>query len=141
VPWNNSSLTEPVYLERPAITIMAADETAEQPVAPTLAEKTAEPAPPAVSEADLANNVAKLIAAAFEKPEPVPIGVGAVAVLANFPRLRGEEGVRVELAKAPASGVFYLSSEPLTDGSIVTPVNLTQVTYQPSIGSEANQIP
>jgi TPR repeat protein len=141
VPWNNSSLTEPVYLARPSITIAAADEATEEPAAQAQTATKVEPAAPAVTDHDLANDVAKLITVAFEKPAAVPIGVGAVAVLANFPLLRGEPGVQIALAKAPSSGVLYLNSEPLTEGSVLKPTNLPEVKYEPSLGTEGATIP
>jgi len=138
VPWNNSSLTEPVYLARPSITIVAADEAIEQPAIQSSPAKKSEPA---VSQHDLAQDVAKLITVAFEKPAAVPIGVGAVAVLGKFPLLRGEAGVEVKLARAPSAGVLYLNSEPLTEGSVLKPANLPQVKYEPSIDSQGKTLP
>jgi TPR repeat protein len=141
VPWNNSSLTEAVYLARPSITIAAADDTSEEPSVENAPKSEVQAAAPAVTDQDLAGNVAKLITVAFEKPAPVPIGVGAVAVLANFPMLRGEAGVQVELAKAPSAGVLYLNAAPLTEGSLLKPASLPLIKYEPSIGSEGATIP
>jgi TPR repeat protein len=140
-PWTSYTLVEPLYLAKPSVVIAAANDAA----AGTKTGKTVviEPAPAepaAIAGSDLAKNVAELMDEAFAKPRPVPIGVGPVAMLGDFPLFRGEPNVQVELAQTPSSGVLYLDGSALLAGSVLKPGNLRQVTYEPALGSEGSPV-
>ena len=134
VPWNNSSLTEAIYLAPPSV------EEAKPGAAPEQEESDSVQAPEPQTTADLVNTIAGLLDDALDKPASMPIGVGAIAVLPDFPLLRGDSKVSIKLVRAPSHGVLYLNAEPLIEGSLLQPSSLRQIKFEPSIGSERSAV-
>jgi TPR repeat protein len=139
-PWSSSTLVEPVFLAQPAILIAFDEEqpqTSQQPsvIVNSNEENAAQPAPSEPPNST-AVQLASLIGEAFEKPQRIPIGVGAVAMLGNLPVLRAQSAARIEFQKLPEKGVVYLDGKALTQGAVVDEEALKKVSFEPSIGSE-----
>ncbi len=82
--------------------------------------------------------IAELLTASLAKPRRIPIGVGQVAMLNDFPIIRAASGAQIEVAAAPKSGVMYFDGKALVEGDVIDQDSLRKVTYEPSIGSENN---
>ena len=137
-PWTSFTLIEPLYLARPAIMVSAVEEDVTVPA--VVIGAAPEPEPTTITQSGLAQDVAELMGKAFVEPQPVPIGVGAVAMLGDFPILRGDPGIQVELSQLPSAGVLYLNGDALTEGALLAPGNLRQVRYEPALGSEGSAV-
>jgi TPR repeat protein len=131
-PWASITLVEPLYLARPAIVVSAVPDDIAKPAV------RIEEAP--ADSVNLASGVVEFMQGVLDKPLPVPIGVGAVALLDPLPKYRGETGVQVELSRPPSSGVLYFDGAPLLSGSLLKAVDLPKVSYEPSLGSEKSAI-
>lgn len=137
-PWTSYTLVEPLYLARPAVMATADDtQKVEQPASTNTQSQTEISQPPAVN---LAQGIADYLGESFAKPQRIPIGVGAVAMLDGMPIMRGDSGVQVNLAQAPSQGVLYLDGAALTEGSTVAATRLREVAYEPSLGSQGTEI-
>lgn len=149
-PWSSSTLVEPIFLALPSIIIAADEQQDDSSTTPTIiissnddnaggdpAVTKPEPAPedPGASQSSTVQ-IAGLIGDVFQKPQQVPIGVGAVAMLDDLPILRGSSSVRVELNKVPEKGVLYLDEKPLIAGSVIDHESLKKISFEPAIGSE-----
>lgn len=139
-PWMSDTLAQPVYLAKPVIMISAAQPAAEskQPVVKIGSATTAQDATTvaASSAAGTTVQVASLLEENFNQPRRVPIGVGQVAILGDFPVIRAATGAQIEIGAAPKSGVMYLDGKPLGEGDVIDQAALGKVTFEPSIGSE-----
>ncbi len=135
-PWSFNALAEPIYLAKPAITIAAVEPDAAPDSgiqigsAPVQEEQTPKPAD------STSVQVAALLQETFSKPQRVPIGVGQVVMLNEFPIIRAATGTRIEILKAPAQGVMYLDGKAVTEGDVISQDQLRSVSYEPSLGSE-----
>jgi TPR repeat protein len=132
-PWSTSTLVEPVYLSRPVIRI-ASSAMASSGVKVGTAPAAEQPA--AAPQKDTSVQVAGLLAETFAKPRRVPIGVGQVAMLNDFPVIRAANGTQIEITSAPKTGVMYLDGKALGEGDSIDQNALRKVTFEPSIGSE-----
>jgi TPR repeat protein len=133
---------EPVFLAQPSLLIAFDDEpqqeTSEATVVAsnettTVENSTQQSEPPVQSTAA---QLASLISEAFEKPQRVPIGVGAIAMLGNLPIIRAQSAARIEFEKLPDKGVLYLDGKAIKKGAVIDEEALKKVTFEPSIGSE-----
>jgi TPR repeat protein len=136
-PWSVDTLAQSVYLAKPVIRIVAA--------MPAQTTKTAAvqigPAPRQGQDAgataeDAPVQVAALLGETFNKPRRVPIGVGQVAMLDDFPLVRAATGAQIQITAAPSFGAMYLNGKPLAEGDVVDQNAIRAVTFEPSIGSE-----
>ncbi len=136
-PWSTSTLVQPIFLARPAIRIVAA-----MPVqtASNVAVKIG-PAPKQGSDAATTPEeppvqIAASLGETLSTPRHVPIGVGQVALLDDFPLVRAATGAQIQIAAAPSFGTMYLNGKPLSDCDVVDQNAIRNVTFEPSIGSE-----
>lgn len=134
-PWSSSTLPEPVFLAKPLIRIAAAQpelsNTAGLKIGAAKSQDVA-----SNEQSSTATQIASLLGTTLSKPQRVPIGVGQVALLGDFPIIRAATGAQIEVTAAPKSGVMYLDGKPLGEGDVVDQDSLRKVTYEPSIGSE-----
>ncbi|WP_158554887.1 caspase family protein [Methylovirgula sp. 4M-Z18] len=136
-PWSESTLVQPIFLARPAIRIIPA-----MPVqtASNVSVKIG-PAPKQGPDAivpteDAPVQIAASLGETLSTPRRVPIGVGQVALLGDFPLVRAATGAQIQIASAPSFGTMYLDGKPLAEGDIVDQNAIRNVTFEPSIGSE-----
>lgn len=136
-PWANITLTQAVYLAKPAIRIVAAQPadagktvTVQVGAAPQQGDKAEQVA------SDTSTQIAALLEETFNEPHRVPIGVGQVAMLGDFPIIRAATGAQLEISKVPPSGVLYLDGKPLAEGDVLDQNSVRNVTFEPAIGSE-----
>jgi len=136
-PWSTSTLAQPIFLARPAIRIVAAMPAK---TAINMAVKIGpapKQGPDAVASAeDAPVQIAGSLGETLSTPRRVPIGIGQVALLADFPLVRAATGAQIQIAAAPSFGTMYLNGSPLAEGDIVDQNAIRNVTFEPSIGSE-----
>ncbi len=140
-PWSNNTLTQPVYLAKPLIRISAkpvdaSTKTASIKIGSAPKQEVATAQNTQVQ--DTPTQIAAFLEESFTKPQRVPIGVGQVAMLGDFPIVRAATGAQIQLAAAPKSGVMYLDGKALAEGDVVDQDSLRKITYEPSIGSQQN---
>jgi TPR repeat protein len=135
-PWTSNTLGEPVFLAKPLIRIAAAQSQASAGASGLKVGST--PAKDSVQAATSGTSaqIAELLSESLSKPHRVPIGVGQVAMLADFPIIRAATGAQIEISAAPKSGVMYLEGKALGEGDVIDQDALRKVTFEPSIGSE-----
>jgi uncharacterized caspase-like protein len=134
-PWASSTLVEPVYLALPTIMIASQESEPQVVQVPAITVDNTGQAEEQVVTAS-SEGLAQHLQQVFAKPQPVPIGVGPVALLGDLPVLRSGAGTRVELARSPAAGVLYLDGQPLLEGSSLDEASLRKVSFEPAIGTE-----
>lgn len=137
-PWTSEALAKPVFLSRPAIRIVAVGDQVATAKVPAVkvgsaasTDANGAQTPPTAPE----NQIATILQAAFSKPQRVPIGVGQVAMLDQFPIVRGTASAQIELSAVPKSGVLYLDGKPLGDGDVLDEEALRKVTFEPAVDS------
>ena len=128
-PWTSITLVEPLFLTRPALAVAEVTTKTEQ-----------EPEPGALQPEDLAKELAAIMTKAFAASPKVPIGVGAVAMLSEMPILRGAPAIAIELTQTPKAGVLYLEGTAVTAGAELTPANLAKLSFEPSLGSQGQEM-
>ena len=136
-PWSSNSLAQPVYLAKPIIQISAlqpANTGASSGV--KIGSAVTQNSAAAQSAPDTSNQIATLLQQSFSRPQRVPIGVGQVAMLVDFPIIRAATGAQIEISSAPKSGIMYLDGKPLGAGDVLDDEALRKITFEPSIGSE-----
>ncbi len=139
-PWTSITLAQPVFLAKPVIRITAPAANVAVAKAPAVKIGSA-PSQDSVAETenkDTAAQVAALLETTFSKPHRVPIGVGQIAMLDDFPTIRAASGAQIEITTAPKSGVMYLDGSALSEGDVIDQDSLRKVKFEPSIGSEGN---
>ncbi len=136
-PWTSITLAKPVFLAKPVISITAAlPQVAIK--APTVKIGSA-PSQDSIAETekkDTPAQVAALLESTLSKPHLVPIGVGQIAMLGDFPTIRAATGAQIEVTVAPSSGVMYLDGTALGEGDVIDQDSLKKIKFEPSIGSE-----
>ncbi len=136
-PWSISTLTQPVYLAKPVIRIAAAVPTGPTTnVAVKIGAAPRQTPDTGATVQDTPVHVAALLGETLSQPRRVPIGVGQVAMLDDFPLVRAATGAQIQITAAPRFGTMYLNGAPLTEGDIVDQNAIRSVTFEPSIGSE-----
>jgi TPR repeat protein len=133
-PWSSDSLGQTVFFKRPAVKLAPA-ETAVASKEPAL-KIAAAPSQdaPAVATAP-ANQIAEILSQALSQPRRVPIGVGQVAMLDNFPIVRAAGADQIEVTAVPKAGMLYLDGNPLSEGDVLNGEALRKVTFEPAIDS------
>jgi TPR repeat protein len=81
------------------------------------------------------NQIAEILSQALSKPRRVPIGVGQIAMLDNFPIVRAAGADQIEITAVPKAGLLYLDGNPLSEGDVLNGESLRKVTFEPAIDS------
>lgn len=133
-PWTSEALAQPVYLSRPVIRIAPVDQVAAGK-APSVKVAAAPSQDSNTTSAAAApqNQIAIILQDILSKPQRVPIGVGQVAMLDNFPIIRAASTAQVEIRDVPKAGVLYFDGKPLGEGDIIDLESLHKVTYEPAV--------
>jgi uncharacterized caspase-like protein/TPR repeat protein len=137
-PWSSITLAQPVFLAKPVIRISAPIATASAVKSPTVKIGSA-PSQDSVAETegkDTPAQVAALLEATLSKPRRVPIGVGQVAMMDDFPIIRAASGAQIEITATAKSGVMYLDGNALSEGDVIDQDSLRKIKFEPSIGSD-----
>jgi TPR repeat protein len=133
-PWSSNSLGQAVFLKRPAVTLAPAITVAAntEPAVKIAAAPAQDTSAPATAPS---NQIAEILAQALSRPHRVPIGVGQVAMLDDFPIVRAAGADQIEVAAVPKSGTLYLDGNPLGQGDTLNGGALHKVTFEPAIDS------
>ena len=133
-PWSTDSLGQAVFFKRPAImvapaeTVVATKEPAVRIAAAPSQDTAADTVAPTTQIADI-------LSQALSEPRRVPIGVGQVAMLDNFPIVRAAGADQIEVTVVPKEGMLYLDGNPLSEGDFLNGEALRRVTFEPVIDS------
>jgi TPR repeat protein len=133
-PWSSDSLGQAVFFKVPAIRLAPAEPVvaSKEPAVKIAAAPTQDA--PAAATAPV-NQIAEILSQALSKPHRVPIGVGQVAMLDNFPIVRAAGADQIEVTAVPKSGTLYLDGNPLGEGDVLNGDALRKVTFEPAIDS------
>ena len=133
-PWSSDSLGQAVFFKRPAVTLAPTNAVvASKEPAVKIAAAPAQDTPAAATAP--ANQIAEILSQALSQPHRIPIGVGQVAMLDNFPIVRAAGADQIEVAAVPKSGTLYLDGNPLGEGDVLNGEALRKVTFEPAIDS------
>ncbi len=134
-PWSSDSLGQTVFFKRPAVKLAPAETVvaSKEPSVKIAAAPSQDV--PAVATAPI-NQIAEILSQALSKPRRVPIGVGQVAMLDNFPIVRAAGADQIEVTAVPATGMLYLDGNPLSEGDVLNGEALRKVTFEPAIDSD-----
>ena len=129
-PWSSDSLGQAVFFKRPAVKLAPAETVvASKEPAVKIAAAPSQDAP-AVATAPL-NQIAEILSQALSQPRRVPIGVGQVAMLDNFPIVRAAGADQIEVTAVPKAGMLYLDGNPLSEGDVLNGESLRKITFEP----------
>ncbi len=133
-PWSSDSLGQTVFFKRPAVKLAPAETivASKEPAVKIAAAPSLDA--PAVATAP-ANQIAEILSQALSQPRRVPIGVGQVAMLDNFPIVRAAGADQIEVTVVPKAGMLYLDGNPLSEGDVLNGEALRKVTFEPAIDS------
>ena len=133
-PWSSDSLGQTVFFKRPAVKLAPAETVvaSKEPAVKIAAAPTQDA--PAVATAPV-NQIAEILSQALSTPHRVPIGVGQVAMLDNFPIVRAAGADQIEVTAVPKAGTLYLDGNPLSEGDVLNGEALRKVTFEPAIDS------
>lgn len=138
-PWSSDSLGQAVFLKRPAITIaptepvIASKEPAVKIASAPSQDASSVAAAPTTQIAD--TQIADVLSQALSKPRRIPIGVGQVALLDNFPIVRAAGADQIVVTAVPKEGMLYLDGNPLSEGDVLNIETLRKITFEPVIDS------
>ena len=145
-PWTSSALVKPLFLARPAIRIVAANQAvAEAAPAVKIGAAPSQDATDAgnvqaTAPAAQPNQFAALLSDALAQPRRVPIGVGQIAMLDSIPMVRAANSAQIEFTSVPKSGVLYLDGKALGAGDKLDQESLRKVTFEPAMAAQNGQL-
>ena len=133
-PWSSDSLGKAVFFKLPAVKLAPAEPVvASKDPAVKIAAAPTQDAPAAAAAP--VNQIAEILSQALTKPHRVPIGVGQVAMLDDFPIVRAAGEDQIEVTAVPKSGTLYFDGNPLGEGDVLNGEALRKVTFEPAIDS------
>ena len=136
-PWTSVTLSKPIFLAKPVIKISAAlPQVAVKEPSVKIGSAPSQDSVADVEKKDTPAQVAALLESTLSKTHLVPIGVGQIAMLDDFPIIRAATGAQIEVTAAPKSGVMYLDGTALGEGDVIDQDSLKKIKFEPSIGSE-----